>query len=484
MSTSSRTTSRPNRCKGRAARSHLTAEPRRAKAGGPGTSRLAPAASRSTRVRAGVGLGTSRRRRVRSKPQSRGAFVNLGGAWTSPRGFVGANYGYDDTRYGIPFVEEGRIQLTPRRHTVNLKAEARNLTGLFDSVRVSTGIRRYKHDELEGKEVGTQFRNDSGEFDALAGHRAFGRLKGSVGVWGLTRAFEATGAEALSHRLTSVPSRRSCPRRSPGRTSSSSSAPVSITRASSSKGESDRSDLQQLLGLGRIAPSAERRGQRRGESREGIAEPRPGRALFSGPSSGKLCVRARKPGPRFRARAGVRPVDEMAALARIGRGDVFRNDIADYIFRNPTGEVEEEFPSSSSRAPTACYKASSLIWTSSSHRFSAPKRGWTMSGAELKASGDPLPRMPPLRGRLGLRYQRNALQAGGEVMTAAAQEKVSEETPTDGYTLLKLFASYSFTSGSVLSTVTARFENVTNELSRNHLSSSKISCRRSRRTSS
>ena len=51
---------------------------------------------------------------------------------------------------------------------------------------------------MEGEQVGTQFRNDSGEFEALAGHRAFGRLKGSVGVWGLTRAFEATGAEALS----------------------------------------------------------------------------------------------------------------------------------------------------------------------------------------------------------------------------------------------------------------------------------------------
>ena len=32
----------------------------------------------------------------------------------------------------------------------------------------------------------------------MGGHRAVGRLKGSVGGWALDRSFEAIGAEALS----------------------------------------------------------------------------------------------------------------------------------------------------------------------------------------------------------------------------------------------------------------------------------------------
>jgi outer membrane receptor protein involved in Fe transport len=44
------------------------------------------------------------------------------------------------------------------------------------------------------------------------------------------------------------------------------------------------------------------------------------------------------------------------------------------------------------------------------------------------------------------------------------------ETPTDGFTLLKLFGAYSFGSGNVVNTVTARLDNATNELYRNHLS--------------
>ena len=41
---------------------------------------------------------------------------------------------------------------------------------------------------------------------------------------------------------------------------------------------------------------------------------------------------------------------------------------------------------------------------------------------------------------------------------------------TAGYGLVKLFASYSFTSGRATSTITARLDNATNELYRNHLS--------------
>ena len=90
---------------------------------------------------------------------------------------------------------------------------------------------------------------------------------------------------------------------------------------------------------------------------------------------------------------------------------------------------------------------------------------------QLAAEGAPLPRMPPLRGRVGLRYQVNAFQIGGEVLAATTQDRVaSVEEPTEGYQLLKLFASYSFVTGKTTSTVTARLDNITDELYRNHLS--------------
>ena len=74
-------------------------------------------------------------------------------------GFAGASYGYDDTKYGIPFVEEGLVELTPRRHMFGFKAGASELRGALEGYRVGLRLApRYKHEELVAGEVGTQLR--------------------------------------------------------------------------------------------------------------------------------------------------------------------------------------------------------------------------------------------------------------------------------------------------------------------------------------
>jgi iron complex outermembrane recepter protein len=130
--------------------------------------------------------------------QSRSGFSNVGASWTGDKGYFGGSYGYDDTKYGIPIVEDGQVQLTPRRHSFGLRAGAQGLAGAFDSFRTTLAVRRYQHDELEGDEVGTSFKNNTEEIEVMASHRAVGRLKGSFGAWFLNRAFGATGEEALS----------------------------------------------------------------------------------------------------------------------------------------------------------------------------------------------------------------------------------------------------------------------------------------------
>ena len=110
---------------------------------------------------------------------------------SATRSYVGASYGYDDTKYGIPVVEEGQISLTPKRHSFSARAGAQNLDGWLQSYRATIGVRRYQHSELEGTEIGTTFHNDTVEGEALLSHRRAGRLVGSFGGWFLNRAFEA-----------------------------------------------------------------------------------------------------------------------------------------------------------------------------------------------------------------------------------------------------------------------------------------------------
>jgi hypothetical protein len=56
-------------------------------------------------------------------------------------------------------------------------------------------------------------------------------------------------------------------------------------------------------------------------------------------------------------------------------------------------------------------------------------------------------------------------------VVAGKQDRIfGAETPTDGYTTLKLFGVYSLQQGKLLHTFTARLDNATNETYFNHLS--------------
>jgi iron complex outermembrane receptor protein len=130
--------------------------------------------------------------------QSRSGFGNIGAAWTGSRGFGGASYGYDDTKYGVPVVDEGQIELTPRRHTFSAKAGVSELGGFVEGIRADYASRRYRHDELFAGEADTRFRNDTDEVNLKVRHRQAGRFTGTLGAWLLNRNFAAIGDEALS----------------------------------------------------------------------------------------------------------------------------------------------------------------------------------------------------------------------------------------------------------------------------------------------
>jgi iron complex outermembrane recepter protein len=403
--------------------------------------------------------------------QSRGAFANVGAAWTGAKSSIGASYGYDDVKYGIPLVEEGNILLTPRRHSFDVRAEGRNYEGPIESYRASVGVRRYKHDELEGDEVGTQFTNHTAEVELLAGHRAAGRLKGTVGVSALSRSFEAIGEEALAPPvdqrgvaafLYEELSWRHAVVQFGGRVDHASYEPQGGLLAR------DFNNFSGSVGL--------------------LLRPRDTVTLaFSlaraarHPALEELYFNGAHPG-NFAFEVGNDQLGSERALGfdaalrwrhYRGAGEItyFRNRIDDYIFRQPTGEEGDEFPVVNFIA------ADSLLQGIESHfdvRLSSRlvgEVGVDYVRAELRETGQPLPRIPPLRARFGLRYQANAFQAGGDVVTAAKQDRLFEnETETDGYTTLKLFAAYSLQAGQTTHTVTARLDNATNELYQNHLS--------------
>lgn len=454
--------------------------------------------------------------------QSRAGFFSVGGAWTGARTYVGASFAYDDTKYGIPFLphddededdheeegedneeEEGHgdvpITLTPKRQAFTLRSGGQNLDGLFSSYRATLGVKRYEHTELEGDEVGTVFNNDTVEAEVLLSHRPSGRLTGTVGGWFHNRQFEAIGPEALSppvdqrnvalflyeemtwphatlqfggrlDRVTFEPEEDL-----PSRDFTNVSGSVGLLLRP--QAASDNLVIATSVAHASRNPALEE-------------------LYFYGTHFGNRSFEIGNPDLDSERALGV----DVSLRARTGRvrGEftVFRNDIKDFIYRNPLtedefeareeefedrfgghGEEEDEGHGHEGEFPFVEFVgADSVLWGFEAHADVDLGAGLSAEftydwvRGQLKATSRPLPRIPPYRMITGLRYQRNAFQVGGSMTVAGEQNRVSgAETMTDGYTVFRGFASYSFEASGVLNTITARVENATDTLYRNHL---------------
>jgi iron complex outermembrane receptor protein len=335
----------------------------------------------------------------------------------------------------------------------------------------------------------------------MGSHRTVGRLKGSVGGSLLTRAFDAIGAEALSPAVDQrgiaafayeemtwphvtlqfggrIDQTNYSPFGEPKRafTNGSLSAGVLLRPAAAD----DRVTIAASVAHAARAPALEE-------------------MFFFGEHHGNFAVEVGNPALQSERALGVDLSLRWRTPRASGEVTYFRNDINDYIFRRnmdheefdarldefiarfggrePAGHEEHEGEGEEELAYVEFIGADALLQGIESHADFQITEAWTAEAGldvvrgALKADDLPLPRIPPVKVRTGLRYQRNALQIGAQVIAAAKQDRLStNETPTEGYTLLKLYGSYSFATSAVTHTITARLDNVTNELYRSHLS--------------
>ncbi len=404
---------------------------------------------------------------------SRMGMGTLGAAWTGERSYVGASYGYDGTKYGIPVVEDGQISLTPKRNSFSARAGGSQLGGWLQSYRATVGVRRYEHSELTGTEVGTTFNNNTVEGEVLLSHRPAEKLTGSFGVWFLNRHFKATGEEALSPPVEQqsfagfVYEEFGFPHATVqfgGRLDHAAYRPAQGLKAR------DFNEFSGSVGL-LLRPLA---GNDNFVLAINVARAARYPALeelyYLGPHPGNLAFEVGN--DELNAEHAIGFDVSVRGRSKRFEGELtfFRNDIKNYIFRQPTGEEEDGFP------VVENIGADSVLFGAEAHADLKVTDELTVEvtydwvKGELSASGQALPRIPPFRVLTGLTYRKNAFQFGGSVSIVSDQTRVyGTEVPTDGYTTGRVFGSYSFNKGGMLNTITARLDNATDALYRNHL---------------
>lgn len=431
-----------------------------------------------------------------SDVETAGGAVGFSYFFPENRGFFGVSVNGFDSEYGLPIghhgeedEEEGeehgeeehgeeeeediRIDLEQRR--VDLRAEIAPAGGFLDAVKIRFGATDYEHTELEGPVAGTSFFNEQweGRFEFVMRER--GRRSGSFGLQATSSDLEAVGEEAFipptetedlavfffdqwdldalslelggRYETREVTPRGELPARDFDGLSLSAglvwtlddahSVAVSLARSSKlPNGEELYSDgvhtATQSFDLGNVDLGKE--------------------------TSLGLDIGLRRNEGRF-----------------TGELNVFVNRFDDYIFQAFSGGEVEGFPVLAYTQADAEFIGAEFegridLWhAGESHidlQFFAD-----VVDAELRDTGEPLPRIPPLSYGAGFHVHNDRLHGLLELRRVEEQDDVAErETPTDGFTLLNASVSYRFYVGGKVYDVLLRGTNLTDEVARNHVS--------------
>lgn len=138
----------------------------------------------------------------------------LGATWFGDKSLFGISYSIYESDYGVPghshaheeehheeegsgHEEEAPVTIDLDQFRIALRGELLEPNGFFEKVELKIGYGDYRHQELEGEEVGTLFERDGTELRLTGVHVPVGRFSGAVGLHVNHDSFSATGEEAF-----------------------------------------------------------------------------------------------------------------------------------------------------------------------------------------------------------------------------------------------------------------------------------------------
>jgi iron complex outermembrane receptor protein len=396
------------------------------------------------------------------------------------KSFFTLNYGLQDGLYGVPPIEletgpeeshaHSHVNIDWRRHNARLHGGVRNLEGALESFRATVNYSDWRHFELEEDEIATRFSNRQWTAQGIFQQNRRGPLTGSFGAWAMTRDFDTRGAEALSppvdhkaYALFGIEELGSDRVRFQfgGRLEHNDYKPAGLQRRS----------FTGVSGAAGIHLPTWTNGALIFNYTTSYRAPALEELYNNGPHLGNLAfeigspdlVRERGHGLELSLRhSGQRVRAEISG---------YYNRMLDFVYLAPTGEIEEGLIAAEYDQADARYAGVDARLDFALRRYLWLNLGFDVVDAELRRTGTPLPRIPPLRGRIGFDLRRGGLNLRPELALANRQSQVfPTETETAGYAVVNLIGTYTIAGAHAAHMFGLNVFNLGDRLYRNHLS--------------
>ena len=397
------------------------------------------------------------------------------------RGYIGAAWTEQASNYGIPAAagdpERVRIDLGQTRY--DLEGALRFGSGVVRGLKVRAGATDYRHVELEGEEVGTEFLNDYREARIESDHALTQRLRGALGVQLSSRDFEARGAEAF--------------------------VPPSETRtvaafAYEEFAASDALRLQGGLRWERQDASSPATGVERADDAVSLSAgaswdatrcatvalaisrsvklPNPEELFSNGPHAATGAYEVGDPALGSETALGFDLTTHLHGERYRASASLFTTGFADYIYERATGEVRDGLPVFAyvqDDARFSGFEAEAAFDVLEGDGTREPHLAVELLGdfvvARLTDDEEHLPRIPPLRLGAGLDFHQGRLAARGSIRRTMRQDRTAPlEQPTPGFTMADASVSYRIFTGAVFHDITLVGTNLLDSEARVHTS--------------
>lgn len=420
---------------------------------------------------------------------SREGNASAGFGYYVTKGFFSFNYNFDKRRYGIPFdadeVDPEIVNLNPRRHSVEFKGGFRESHRFIQAGTFSFQHTDYAHSEINSltNEVNTAFKNKTTIFQSIFDQKKSGKLSGRFGSWISHRDFSAAGEEALA-----PPTKHNAVALFALETLDFEKASVQFgARLEHNQYRPEETLLRGVLPNRSFTGLSFAAGLRvptwTGGSvvanySHSYRAPSLEELYNDGPHPGNLAFEIGDPNLRRELGNGLDFGVRHSSNRLRFEANGFYYHIQDFIFLAPVdadgdGEVDIE-----DDLIVAQYRQGASRYTGMEARLDAQLHPavWLNLGvdyvnAKLTETNTPLPRIPPLRGRVGLELRYKGLLLNPEVVMAKDQDHLfPTETRTAGYATFGLSGSYLIAGQHSAHIISFNAFNLGDRLYRNHLS--------------